>query len=193
MSNFESHKNHVVMHALLITILPFSPIPILDWILEPIIARRMLEPFMKYPDQRRHFIGKGGNFCLGCITSLILYPFTKLFKILRFFLYFNSFIQTFYYWLYKSYILYEAQTVLTDRTLSDHKQMMQLGQDLDEWLRTSATIPNLGTAQLSNLQTMQTLFQEVTSGTLHSFDVLKDTEALHTWIKIWATGHDTPE
>ena len=46
---------------------------------------------------------------------------------------------------------------------------------------------------MSNLQTMRILFQEVTSGTLNSFDVLKDTEALQEWIKIWATEHDTPE
>ena len=86
MSDFETHKNHVITHALVITVLPFSPIPLLDWLLEPIVARRMIAPFMKYPDQRRHFIGKGGSFCLGCITSLLLYPLTKLFKILRFFL-----------------------------------------------------------------------------------------------------------
>ena len=193
MSTFEPHKKHVIAHALLITVLPFSPIPLLDWFLEPIVARRMFAPFMKYPEQRRHFIGKGGNFCLGCITSLLLYPLTKLFKILRFFLNFKGFIKTFYYWLYKSYILHEAQTILTEATLSDHKQMRRLGQDLDSWLRTSEDIPNLSTAQLDNLQSMRTLFQEVSSGGLESFTVLKDSEALHTWIKIWAAEHDTPE
>lgn len=193
MPDFETHKNHVITHALVITVLPFSPIPLLDWLLEPIVARRMIAPFMKHPDQRRHFIGKGGSFCLGCITSLLLYPLTKLFKILRFFLNFKSFIKTFYYWLYKSYILHEAQNLLTDATLSDHKQMFQLGQDLDVWLRTSDTVPNLSATQLSNIQALRTLFQEVTSGTVQSFDVFKDTEALHTWIKIWAEEHDTPE
>ena len=44
--------------------------------------------------------------------------------------------------------------------------------------------PNLSATQLSNLQAMRTLFQEVTSGTVQSFDVFKDTEALHTWIRI---------
>tara|TARA_B100001093_G_C26662367_1_gene942430 strand:- start:451 stop:1032 length:582 start_codon:yes stop_codon:yes gene_type:complete len=193
MSTFEPHKNHVIVHALLITVLPFSPIPLLDWFLEPVVARRMFAPFMKYPEQRRHFIGKGGSFCLGCITSLLLYPLTKLFRILRFFLNFKGFIKTFYYWLYKSYVLHEAQTILTESTLSDHKQMFRLGKDLDSWLRTSEDIPSLGTSQLSNLQAMRTLFQEVSNGGLNSFDVLKDTEALHTWIKIWAAEHDTPE
>ena len=70
--------------------------------------------------------------------------------------------------------------------------MFQLGQDLDIWLRTSDTVPNLSTTQLSNIQAMQTLFQEVTSGTLQSFDVFKDTEALHSWITISAEEHDTP-
>ena len=193
MPGFETHKNHVIIHALVITVLPFSPIPLLDWFLEPIVARRMFAPFMKYPEQRRHFIGKGGSFCLGCITSLLLYPLTKLFKILRFFLNFKSFIKTFYYWLYKSYMLHEAQTILTDETLNDHKQMLRLGQDLDTWLRTSENIPNVSTSKIGNLEAMRTLFQEVSSGTLKSFDVLKDTEALHTWIKIWAAEHDTPE
>ena len=193
MSNFDAHKNHVIIHALMITVLPLSPVPLLDWFLEPIVARRMFAPFMKYPDQRRHFIGQGGNFCLGCITSLLLYPFTKLFRILRFFLNFKSFIKTFYYWFYKSYILHEAQTILQENSLSDHKQVLRLGRDLDLWLRTSQTVPNLGVHQLSNLEAMRTLFQEVTSGDLQSFDLLKDTEALQEWIKIWAAEHDTPE
>lgn len=193
MSDFAAHKNHIITHALVITVLPFSPIPLLDWFLEPIIARRMLDPFMKYPEQRRHFIGQGGNFCLGCITSLLLYPITKLFRILRFFLHFKSFIKTFYYWLYKSYILHEAHTILSDTTLSDHKHMLRLGRDLDLWLRTSQTVPNLGASQLSNLEAMRSLFQEVTSGDLQSFDLLKDTEALQEWIKIWAAEHDSPE
>ena len=193
MSTFEHHKGHVITHALLITVLPFSPIPLLDWFLEPVLARRMFAPFMKYPEQRRHFIGQGGNFCLGCITSLLLYPLTKLFRILRFFLNFKSFIKTFYYWLYKSYILHQAQTVLQDETLSDHKHMRRFGRDLDLWLRTSKTVPNLGASQLSNLGAMRSLFQEVTSGNLNSLDVLKDTEALQEWIKIWAAEHDTPE
>ena len=186
MSTFDTHKNHVITHALLITILPFSPIPLLDWFLEPVIARRMLSPFMKHPDQRRHFIGKGGSFCLGCITSLILYPFTKIFKILKFFLNFKSFVQTFYYWLYKSYILHQIQAILDDDVLSNHKSMFKLGQDLDAWLRTSETVPNLGASKLSNLGAMRQLFQEVTSGGLKSFDVLQDTTVLDAWICEWA-------
>ena len=193
MSSFEEYKNHVIAHSLLITILPFSPIPLLDWFLEPIIARRMLHPLMKYPKQRRHFIGKGGNFCLGCLTSLVLYPFTKLFKILRFFLHFKSFIQTFYYWLYKSYILHQIQTILTDDVLQDHKRMFTLGQDLDTWLRTSDAMPDFEVDQLINLKAMRTLFKEVTNGDLTSFEILQDTETLHTWIRIWATEHDTPK
>ena len=93
MSEFEKHKDHVIIHALVITMLPFSPIPLLDWFLEPVVARRMFAPFMKYPNQRRHFIGKGGSFCLGCITSLLLYPLTKLFKILRFFVYLQLYVK----------------------------------------------------------------------------------------------------
>lgn len=185
MSNFKDHKSHVITHALLITILPFSPIPLLDWFLEPIIARRMLQPFMKYPNQRRHFIGKGGSFCLGCITSLVLYPFTKLFKILRFFLHFKSFIQTFYYWVYKSYILHEVQTRLTDAVLQDHKRMFTLGQDLDTWLRTSQAVLNVNISQLSSLEAMRTLFQEVTSDGIQSFAVLQDTQVLDDWLKDW--------
>lgn len=185
MSTFDTHKNHVITHALLITILPFSPIPLLDWFLEPVIARRMLSPFMKHLDQRRHFIGKGGSFCLGCITSLILYPFTKIFKILKFFLNFKSFVQTFYYWLYKGYILHQIQAILDDDVLSNHKSMFKLGQDLDAWLRTPETVPNLGASQLSNVGAMKKLFQEVTSGGLKSFDVLQDTTALDAWIREW--------
>lgn len=193
MSNFDAHKNHVIIHALMITVLPLSPVPLLDWFLEPIVARRMFAPFMKYPDQRRHFIGQGGNFCLGCITSLLLYPFTKLFRILRFFLNFKSFIKTFYYWFYKSYILHEAQTILSDHTLNDHKQMRHLGRELDVWLRKTKTGLKFNTSKLTSLSAMRTLFQEVTSGSLQSFDLLKDTEALQEWIKIWAAEHDTPE
>ena len=193
MSNFDAHKNHVIIHALMITVLPLSPVPLLDWFLEPIVARRMFAPFMKYPDQRRHFIGQGGNFCLGCITSLLLYPFTKLFRILRFFLNFKSFIKTFYYWFYKSYILHEAQTRLSDHTLNDHKQMRHLGRELDVWLRKTKTGLKFNTSKLTSLSAMRTLFQEVTSGSLQSFDLLKDTEALQEWIKIWAAEHDTPE
>ena len=185
MSTFDTHKNHVITHALVMTILPFSPIPLLDWFLEPVIARRMLAPFMKHPDQRRHFVGKGGSFCLGCITSLLLYPFTKLFTILKFFLNFKSFVQTFYYWLYKSYVLHEAQTILDDDILTDHKSMFTLGQDLDNWLRTSKTVPNLGASQLSNLGAMRQLFQEVTNGGLSSFDVLQDTTVLDDWLREW--------
>ena len=185
MPTFDTHKNHVITHALVMTILPFSPIPLLDWFLEPVIARRMLAPFMKHPDQRRHFIGKGGSFCLGCITSLLLYPFTKLFKILKFFLNFKSFVQTFYYWLYKSYILHEAQNTLDDDILSDHKSMFKLGKDLDNWLRTSKTVPNLGASQLSNLGAMRQLFQEVTNGGLSSFAILQDTSVLDDWLRQW--------
>lgn len=185
MPTFDTHKNHVITHALVMTILPFSPIPLLDWFLEPVIARRMLAPFMKHPDQRRHFIGKGGSFCLGCITSLLLYPFTKIFRILKFFLNFKSFVQTFYYWLYKSYVLHEAQTILDDDILGDHKSMFKLGQDLDHWLRTSKTVPNLGASQLSNLGAMRQLFQEVTNGGLSSFDVLQDTTVLDDWLREW--------
>ena len=190
MSNFDNHQNHVMVHALLITILPFSPIPLLDWFLEPIIARRMLQPFMKYPNQRRHFIGKGGSFCLGCITSLLLYPFTKFFKILRFFLHFKSFIQTFYYWVYKSYVIHQVQTQLTDDVLQDHKQMFKLGKDLDHWLRTSKTVPSLGSSQLTNLQAMRALFKEVTSDGIHSFAVLQDTQVLDDWLKAWIEKFD---
>ena len=185
MSNFEAHKNHIITHALLITILPFSPIPLLDWFLEPIIARRMFAPFMKYPNQRRHFIGKGGSFCLGCITSLILYPFTKLFKILRFFLNFKSFIKTFYYWLYKSYILHQAQTLLADDILQDHKQMFKFGQDLDAWLRNSQTVPSVNISQLSSLEAMRNLFREVTDGGIQSVAVLPDTQVLDDWLNTW--------
>ena len=185
MSNFEDHKSHVITHALLITVLPFSPIPLLDWFLEPIIARRMFAPFMKYPNQRRHFIGKGGSFCLGCITSLILYPFTKLFKILRFFLNFKSFIKTFYYWLYKSYILHQAQTILRDDILQDHKQMFKFGQDLDAWLRKSQTVPNVNISQISSLEAMRNLFREVTDGGIQSVAVLQDTQVLDHWLNAW--------
>ena len=187
MSNFKDHKSHVITHALLITVLPFSPIPLLDWFLEPIIARRMFTPFMKYPNQRRHFIGKGGSFCLGCITSLLLYPFTKLFKILRFFLHFKSFIQTFYYWVYKSYILHEVQTRLTDDVLQDHKRMFTLGQDLDAWLRTSQTVLDVNISQLSSLEAMRNLFKEVTDGGIPSIVVLQDTQVqvLDDWLNAW--------
>ena len=185
MPTFEDHKSHVITHALLITVLPFSPIPLLDWFLEPIIARRMFAPFMKYPNQRRHFIGKGGSFCLGCITSLVLYPFTKLFKILRFFLHFKSFIQTFYYWVYKSYILHEVQTLLTDDILQDHKQMFKLGQDLDAWLRTSQTALDVNISQLSSLEAMRNLFKDVTDGGIQSVAVLQDTQVLDDWLNAW--------
>ena len=177
----------------MITVLPLSPIPLLDLFLEPIVAREMFAPFMRYPEQRRHFIGQGGNFCLGCITSLFLYPITKLFRILRFFLSFKSFVKTFYYWLYKSYVLHEAQTILTDQTLNDHKQMRHLGRELDVWLRKTQTGLKIDTSKLTSLSAMRTLFQEVTSGSLESFELLNDTEALQQWIKFWAVEHDTPE
>ena len=193
MSNFEDYKNHVITHALLITVLPFSPIPLLDWFLEPIVARRMFAPFMKHPNQRRHFIGRGGNFCLGCITSLLLYPFTKLFKILRFFLHFKSFIKTFYYWVYKSYVLHQVQTRLQDDVLQDHKRMFALGQDLDAWLRTSKTVPDVHISQLSSLGAMRNLFQEITDGGIQSVAVLEDTQVLDDWLSAWIEKFNAQE
>ena len=71
----------------------------------------MFTPFMNVRINGGTLSDKGGSFCLGCITSLVLYPFTKLFKILRFFLHFKSFIQTFYYWLYKSYVIYRPNAI----------------------------------------------------------------------------------
>ena len=185
MSEFEEHKSHVISRAMVITLLPFLPIPLLDWFLEPVLAKKMLEPIMKYPEHGRHFVGKGGCFCLGCITGVLLYPFTKLFKILGFFLNFKKFIRTFYYWLYKSYILHQAQIELRDDTLQDHQVMLTFGQDLDTWLRTSPTVPNLGISQLSNFQAMQMVLQKISNEGMESLAILQDTQVLDDWLSLW--------
>lgn len=194
MADFTEHKSHVVTHALIITLLPLSPIPLLDWFLEPIVARRMFEPLVKYPSQRRHFIGKGGSFCLGCLTSLLLYPITKFLRIARFFLQFNSFIKTFFYWFYKGYIVYQAQNCLSDTSLKDHTTMTQFGKDLDIWLRKSEELPSLTNTNLNSFIAMRTLFLEASSGNLETINTaLQNTDVLDSWLKTWAAEHDTPQ
>ena len=71
--------------------------------------------------------------------------------------------------------------------------MRNLGQELDVWLRKTQTGLKIDTSKLTDLSGMRKLFKEVKSGQLPSLDLLKDTEALQGWIKIWAAEHDTPE
>lgn len=193
MSNFSNHQTHVITHSIVITLLPLSPIPFVDWVLEPIVARRLLTPLMKHPQQRRHFIGKGGNFCLGCITSLLLYPFVKLIKILRFFLQFNTFIKTFFYWYYKGYIVHQAQSCLSESTLQDHQKMFLLGQELDQWLHTSDQVPSMTSSTLTNLQSLRRLYTEVRNdGRNIVLTLFENTDSLDTWLEKWRDNHDSP-
>ncbi len=193
MSDFSNHQAHVITHSIVITLLPLSPIPFADWILEPIVARRLFTPLMKHPNQRRHFIGKGGNFCLGCITSLLLYPFVKLIRILRFFLQFNTFVKTFFYWYYKGYIVHQAQSRLSESTLQDHQKMFLLGQEVDQWLRTSDQVPSMTSSSLTNLQSLRRLYSEVKNGDRHTVQsILENTDSLDAWLESWCDKHDTP-
>jgi len=193
-SDFKEHQAHVVTHAIVVTLLPLVPIPLLDWILEPVVARRMFQPLFKHPTQRRHFVGKGGNFCLGCVTSLVMYPITKLLKIVKFFLQFNTFIKTFFYWFYKSYILYQAQHTLSENCLINHKKMFLLGKDLDHWLRKSNEVPSMTNTSLSSLEGLRTLFTEISNGNFETINsALQNTDVLDTWLKTWAAEHDTPQ
>jgi hypothetical protein len=192
--DFTEHQSHVIKHALIITVLPLSPIPFLDWILEPILVRRMFEPLFKYPTQRRHFIGKGDRFCLGCLTGLLLYPIKKFVRIVKFFVQFNTFIKTFFYWFCKSYILYQAQNTISDACLTDNNKMILLSRDLDNWLRTSKELPSLTNTNITSLVAMQTLFAEVSNGNFETINsALQNTDILDSWLKSWAAEHDTPQ
>lgn len=193
MSEFDQHKSHVITHAIVITLLPLSPVPLLDWFLEPVVARRLFEPLMKFPSQRRHFVGKGGSFCLGCITSLLLYPITKLFKIIKFFLQFKDFVKTFAYWYCKGFIVYQAQQTLSESCLNNHKSMVQFGNDLDRWLRTTEAISPFINS-LSSFAALRQLFSDVQTEGLSSLESqLQNTEALEQWLKTWSETHDTPQ
>ena len=71
--------------------------------------------------------------------------------------------------------------------------MFQFGQDLDAWLRTSKTVPDVHISQLSSLEAMRNLFQEITDGGIQSVAVLEDTQVLDDWLSAWIEKFNAQE
>ena len=198
MNAFDAHNKHLAVHALLLTLLPLLPIPLLDLLLESYVARRMFTPLMLDQSQTRHFIGRGGNFCLGCIWSIITYPVMKLIKLIKVIVRFQSYVQTFYYWYYKGYLVIQAHDGLSTEQLSNHQIMRELGTDMDQWLRSpeckkmfsksaAATFNNI--AQMIRMLNMWKEHQD-SSPLTH---LMQHQEMLDTWITEWCTPDDSPE
>ena len=198
MTPFEQYNHHLVGHSLVLTLLPLVPIPLLDLILEPYFARRMFSPLVLDPAQTKHFIGRGGNFCLGCIWSIIIYPFMKLIKLAKIVLRFQSYVQSFYYWYYKGYLVVRAHELLDEDQLLDHALMQALGTDIDTWLRSpecKKILSNSASATFDNISQMIRMYQTWHADHTHlPLDHLMQHQTmLDKWFTEWRQADDSPE
>ena len=75
--------------SLAIALCPLLPVPFLDFILVPVLARQMFNPMVP-KRQARHFVKTGDSYCLGCLVSIVLWPFLKLVRVFRFIFKFKS-------------------------------------------------------------------------------------------------------
>ena len=198
MTPFEKHNHHLVGHSLVLTLLPLVPVPFLDLILEPYFARRMFTPLLLDPTQSKHFIGRGGNFCLGCIWSIIIYPFMKLVKLAKIIVRFQSYIQSFYYWYYKGYLVLRAHELFDEVQLLDHAYMRRFGIDIDTWLRSpecKKILSNSATAIFDNISQMIRMYQawQADHSHLPLDHLMQHQEMLDNWFTEWRQADDSPE
>lgn len=196
MTPFERYNSHIAIHALLLTLLPLLPLPFVDLLLESYIARQLFTPLMHAPDQTRHFSGRGGNFCLGCLWSIILYPVLKILKLIKFVVRFQRYVQNFYYWYYKGYLVIQVHQMLPDTALTDHAVMRQLGTDMDQWLRSPESIDAFSkstTAFFKNIAQMIRLLQswQENKDSTALEHLLQHQEMLDTWLTDWVTTQNT--
>jgi hypothetical protein len=139
--------------SLAITLCPLIPIPFVDFFLEPLLAKRMFSRPLSKKKLISLFATKNDSFCLGCIGSLfsgIFFFILKPLRIIRLFFRFNTYIKTFQYWLYKSYITEKLIDVFEEHILEDRDFMMEFALALDLELRKG----ELGTTMRDNLQEM---------------------------------------
>ena len=121
-------------YAVAIALCPMLPVPLLDFFLVPVLARRMFIDILPHRRHARVFASKNDSFCLGCFLSVLLYPIVKFFKVAKFFLRLSSYVDEFQYWLYKGYITHLFLDALDGRELTD-PDWNKVEAMLDETLR----------------------------------------------------------
>lgn len=163
LSSREIHN--IAVYCLGITFCPLIPIPFVDFFLEPWLANKMLQPFVKDSSQRKLFTDKRGMSCMGCLGATLLWPILKLIKTLRFFLQFKTYLRSFQYWFYKAYIVHKAMHKYTD-IVQKEENMKQFALDVDDFLHQDNTFSiftkHCGTwIQNSPLHSIQHMFRSV--------------------------------
>jgi hypothetical protein len=122
----------------------------------------------------------------------------KLIKLVKVIVRFQSYVQTFYYWYYKGYLVIQAHECLSTEQLSNHQMMRTLGTDMDTWLRSpdckkmfsksaAATFNNI--AQMIRMLNMWKEHQD-SSPLTH---LMQHQEMLDTWITEWDGHNDSPK
>ena len=180
-------SNHFVRQALLITLCPLLPIPLIDFFLVPILARRLFVPLVKEPYQARWFIQKDDSFCLGCLASIVLYPFFKIFKIAKFIFQFKSYMSTFQYWFYKAHLTVQF---FAKNPYNETKQIQEFAKNLDIFLRSKEMNAlfqrNLqsGWQNLGIIDSIQRILQMATTthDVEHPHELLLHTEIMDSWL-----------
>ncbi len=196
MDSFDKHSTDIASGALLITLLPLVPFPLVDFFLEPIIVKRTLTPLFLEPKFVKFFTGRG-NFCLGCLWGILMYPLLKLIKVIRFFVQFKRFIQTFFYWFYKGYIIHKAHQEFPSEWLKSSSHMIIFGRDLDIWLRSSQCTSLINQQTLNTfggLAQMKQLLDSWGQDKSESIaNLLQHQGILDEWLTSWKNQHDTPQ
>jgi hypothetical protein len=124
------------IYAFSIAMCPMLPVPLLDFFLVPVIARRMFVEIVPHRRHARLFASKGDSFCLGCFVSVLLYPIVKFFKTIKFFLRLSSYVEEFQYWLYKGYILSRFLDSLPDGQSIAEEDWKPISELVDAALRS---------------------------------------------------------
>ena len=120
--------------SLAIALCPLLPVPFLDFILVPVLARQMFNPMVP-KRQARHFVKTGDSYCLGCLVSIVLWPFLKLVRVFRFIFKFKSYVDTFQYWFYKAHITQYAMANYPEGYWENAEKTQDFAAELDEFLR----------------------------------------------------------
>ena len=186
--------HNISVYCLCITFCPLIPIPFVDFFLEPWLAGKMLQPFVKDFSQRKLFTDTRGISCMGCLGATILWPILKLITTLRFFLQFKTYLRSFQYWFYKAYIVHKSMQIHSN-ILQKEGNMKKFAIDVDNFLQQDNTFSiftkHCGTwIQNSPLRSIQHMFRSlppenpnISTPTHNVFlNLLENTEFIDQWM-----------